>query len=236
MKMKILRSTLSWLFKIRTMYQWQYRPYFIRPLQRLLDFSFHLNSIHASVDCPEEVADSIHILEATLSIRDRGINVTSSANIVKDREFQRNMTKSSGHIPFYAEDLLPAGEIVIDHLERFWLEIKYLGHADTEKKIGARVYGVKYTAKAGEPIIFPPYSVKTKRVNRLGNPRVIKAHRNDNTMEDMTELAREYAGLRSNFYEDCTDPNILKSHVPGSPTTVSMYHSGCVKFIQVTPS
>ncbi|ACH46816.1 unknown [Feldmannia species virus] len=226
------KATL-FLANLRHKYKWECRSHLVkyRPLQKVLDRLFKLDHRTCIVDCPSSVAESVHISQASLIVEGKGSrDVTTRANEIKNREFSNTIFKKSGRVNIHLEDLVPDPNTC----KTFWLDITYRGHADTANRLPAKTFGVKYAGRHDKPLVFPPYGANSTILSGLGAPKVILGVTDDSEARDVTETAKQYAGLYGNFYEDHIDSQILKFHITESaPCSVKVYGDGKTNVLKV---
>lgn len=185
----------------RSNYRWTFRAKSPRLLQSVGDFLFKLDE-NATVDCPKNLVESIKVISANLKTENCSLEVSNEL-----QSFLPEMDDEEGFIRLKISRLLyPAkssGE---------WsLDVVYRGHADPSKRISSGEYGVKYIAKEDCTIVFPPYSAKEKKKSGFKSSKVIYARTFHE--KDLTILARKYAGLRANFYQDVSCPHVIKNYI-----------------------
>jgi hypothetical protein len=207
---------------LRSEYRWRLRmntPKLLRPVG---DWVFNLRPHYASVDCPRNVAESILILNARLTIEGETIEVAGKIQ-KKFREDTSGYGHGSTKVALYVTDLLDDVRNLSD-LGTWSLEIIYVGHADPRRLIPAAEFGVKYVASISSAILFPPYEATEKIRKGLGSTRIIHAR----TFHEwnLTSLATKYAGLRVNFYEDVQDSQVQKFYIDHQETHVLLSKKG----------
>ena len=121
-----------------------------------------------------------------------------------------SFTGDNGQITVDLLDIVPDMSTDTGKDDSWYLDVTYSGHSDVSKKIEAQQYSVKYKSSWNDIITFPPYSITEKPSKGLGSKKVLSALTEGD--EDVTSLAKEFAGLKCNFYEDCSD-EVLKNHM-----------------------
>ena len=189
----------------RSKYRWRLRlktPNFARPT---LDWVFKLSS-SASVDSPRSVAESLEVVSATLRREEMCVDVRS----LVEECFKKGLSET-GKVAIHMDELVPSKNQELGAASEWSLEVIYVGHADSSKRIPAEEFGVKYTAKSQAFILFPPYRATEKIKKGLTANKVL--HARSFHEKNLTPLAKKYAGLNANFYKDVNDPHIHKFHV-----------------------
>lgn len=213
----------------KTKYKWEVRKKCPKCLTAPLDHLFALNDITASVDSPRDIADGIKVVSATLRNEHMCVDVTSqmgecvSIRVGVDDEYAK-----IGEVMLYMGDLVKVSSSSAapdTGVDGDWsLDILYLGHAHPLKHVSAQEFGVKYVAKISEGILFPPYNAaETIRKGFKAN-KVVFARSFDE--RDLTPLAKKYAGLRANFYQDVDDPQVQKRYIDHTEAHVLLSENG----------
>jgi len=222
----LIKKTFQKYSSVVSAYKWEYRKSTPGTFVPLLDKILSVDPFYATVNCPSTISESIKIVEATLTRKDMCIQVTE--------EFRcaiRHIGKE-GTIKIYMNDLLPN---ILRHMKssvtcQWGVEVTYLGHADPNKKISAEEFSVKYECSnpVSDSIVFPPYSALEKIKKGLGLPKVVRAVGDYN--QNMTVEAAAFAGLKTDFYEGCDRPHVVKSYIGNeNETFVEITHLGDVK-------
>lgn len=203
------RSAYRWRLRLRT-------PGLLKPFG---DWVFHLTPTRASVDSPKNVAESIVVVSASLTFDGKTTDVTERVqHVFRTSRLGYGSTK----VALYAEDLLD--DSGLSELGMWSLEIIYIGHADPSRRIPADEFAVKYVAKVSSAILFPPYEATEKIQKGLGTKKII--HARTFHEKNLTSLAKKYAGLRVNFYEDVQDSQVQKFHIDHQETHVLVSNKG----------
>ena len=199
------RSRYRWTLRLKT-------PDFLRPVG---DLVFKLNE-NASLDSPRNLVESIKVLSAILKKDNLCVDVADKIN----HELQS--------IPPYGTVLL-----LLDQLEttaekpgsdECSLEVSYVGHANPEKRIPAAEFAVKYNGKVYSTIAFPPYKATEKIQRGFTTNKVL--HARTFHEKNLTPLAKKYAGLKANFYDDVASPHVLKGHIDHKEVHVLLSENG----------
>lgn len=200
-------------------YRWKLRvktPNFIR---FGLDRFFGLNE-SASVDCPKNVTESVKVLSATLGTTNMNVDVTDNMAQCLRSPDKHNTLEELGSVVLYMHQFLDGAVDV----QEWFLEVMYLGHADPSKRIPAQEFGVKYVAKALDGISFPPYKATEKIKKGFKASKVI--HARTFHEKNLTPLAKKYAGLRANFYQDVENHQVQKLHIDHKQVHVLLSENG----------
>ena len=199
------RSKYRWTLRLKT-------PNVFRPVG---DYVFKLDG-NASLDSPRNLVESIKVVSAILKKDNLCVDVADKIN----DELQA--------MPFYGTILL--------HLDRLEttaekpgrddcsLEVVYVGHANPEKKIPAAEFGVKYNGKVYSTIVFPPYKATEKIKKGFTTNKVL--HARTFHEKNLTPLAKKYAGLKANFYDDVACPHVQKGHIDHKEVHVLLSENG----------
>lgn len=202
----------------RSKYRWKHRvktPTFLRPLG---DWVFTLSET-ASVDCPKTIAESVKIVSAVLNRKDMQIDV--SKEVQKRLDEGLTPTNEIGKVTLYMDELVGPN---MPETSEWSLEVIYKGHADPTKRIPSAEFGVKYIAKVSSPVLFPPYRATDKIRKGLTVNKVL--HARTFHEKNLTPLAKKYAGLNANFYEDVTDTHVQKNHIDHKEVHVILSQRG----------
>ncbi|AAR26930.1 FirrV-1-B55 [Feldmannia irregularis virus a] len=234
---RVMVTGLFFYSKVRLKYKWTYRKYFPRPFTGLLDSVLHVAD--GQIYCPRTVSDCVRVRQAFLVLHDRALDVTTRIRDIQEREFSNARFGRLGQFHVYIEDLVPPGTWGSCEDKRFWLDVRYTGHADLVNKWTAKTYAVKYAGRCGErneKVVFPPYSVHTPAETGFGVSRVLLVvdGGEHGDKKNLLSLCKEYAGLRGDFYEQHDDPLILKRHVSRATATVKILEGGCMKTVNVS--
>lgn len=204
---------------VQSKYRWKLRvktPNWIRiPFDRF----FGLNE-SASVDCPKNVTESVKVLSATLGTTNMNVDVTENMAVCLRKADQHNTFEELGSVVLYMHQFFDSAVDV----QEWSLEVIYLGHADPSKRIPAQEFGVKYVAKALEGITFPPYKATEKIKKGFKANKVV--HARTFHEKHLTPLARKYAGLRANFYQDVEQQSVQKLHIDHKEVHVLLSENG----------
>ena len=245
---KMVITGLFFYSKIRLQYIWKYRRFVPRPLLALTDRFFKTDACIGNTNCPKTIADRVDIRKAFLSWGTESLDVTTRLQEIKNREFLNAKFGRLGQFHVYIEDLFMQKHKMLSANEdsKYYLDVKYTGHADLHNKHSARTFAVRYMGRVGqdELLVFPPYSAHTPVSTGPGATRVIAAEphsSNNNTNDEWSEkddtdianTCREYAGLKADFYAIHPDPLILKMHVTRTPATVTVIENGKTKTVHV---
>lgn len=215
---RVVCQTFRVYSEMRSKYRWEYRlrvPDFIKPVG---DSLFTLGE-NASVDLPTNVSESIKILRAHLTTTWNNVPIDVSKTVQSAFDTKR-FCYGSSKVAFYITDFhesIPCPN-TDDDSDEWYLDIMYMGHSNPSKKIPAAEFGVRYNAKVSSALLFPPYEATEQIKKGLRANKVI--HARTFHEKDLTELARKYAGLRANFYEDVNDSQVQKFYIDHSETHV----------------
>lgn len=194
--------------KMRSNYVWTDRNQKGPLARRFLDKVFIVDPKNASLNSSPKASERVAVDMATLSRGSISMDVTHEMTNMLG-SFDDPFMGDNGQITVDIDDIAPsmAGAFGGD---TWYLDITYRGHSDERKKIESQKYGVRYRANWEEFVTFPPYSINDKPSRGLGSKKVVSAESLDGT--DVAYLAKQYAGLKANFYEDCPD-EVLKDHM-----------------------
>lgn len=212
----VLTKAFLMYSRSRSAYRWNLRRKTPRFFRILGDYVFHLDKETACIDSPRNLPESIRVLSATFKINDMCTDVADKVN-----SCLQGLSGSSGNVVLYLNDFIQGPTAGYEECS---LEVLYIGHADPTKQIQAGQFGVKYSAKACSSIVFPPYKVTEKIQKGLVTNKVV--HARTFHEKNLTPLAIKYAGLRSNFYRDVADPQVLKDHIDHKEVHVLLSEKG----------
>jgi len=195
--------------KTRSDYIWINRNHFNNSLKKIIDKILIVNPEIASVNASSKSSDRIIIEHAIASRGDTSKDVTvEMRSILVD--FDDPFMGDNGQITIDLVDIVPNMATDTGEDNSWYIEITYRGHSDPSKRIEARTYSVKYKANWKDIITFPPYSINDKPVRGLGCTKVLSALSSNGG--DVTQISKQYAGMKVNFYSDCSD-EVLKNHM-----------------------
>ena len=199
----------------RSKYRWRLRvktPNCFRPVG---DYVFKLGE-NATLDSPRNVVESIKVVSATLKKDNLCVDVADKVNDeLKDMPFY-------GSILLHLDRLETTAEYPGD--DDCSLEVVYKGHANPEKKIPAEEFGVKYNGKVYSTVVFPPYKATEKIKKGFTTNKVL--HARTFHEKNLTPLAKKYAGLKANFYDDVACPHVQKGHIDHKEVHVLLSENG----------
>lgn len=203
----IQAATLKFV-KVRSNYVWTERNRTSPMVRSFLDRVLIVDPTSASLNSSQKASERVGVFSAMLSRGAICMDVTDRMqNILVD--FDDPFMGDNGQITIDIEDVAPS-LVGPDGGEFWYLDVTYRGHSDAGKRIEAQTYSVRYKAKWGEFVTFPPYSLNDKPSRGLGSKKIVSAECLDGI--DIAHLAKQYAGLKTNFYADCPD-EVLKNHM-----------------------
>lgn len=176
--------------------------------RRFFDKVFIVDPMNASLNSSLKASERVAVDLAMITRGSVSMDVTHEMRNMLG-SFDDPFMGDNGQITVDIDDVAPgmAGAFGGD---LWYLDVTYRGHSDEKKKIESQKYSVRYRAKWEEFVTFPPYSINEKPSRGLGSKKVISAECLDGT--DVAYLAKQYAGLKTNFYDDCPD-EVLKNHM-----------------------
>ena len=204
----IQKATIKFV-KMRSKYVWTDRVSTNVYAKTLLDRIFLIDPVSAALNTSNKASERIYIGNASVTRGDTTKNVTKEMREIMV-DFDDSFTGDNGQITVDLLDIVPEMSTDTGEDDSWYLEVTYRGHSDVSKKIEAQQYSVKYKSTWNDIITFPPYSITEKPSKGLGSKKVVSAL--STADEDVVVLAKEYAGLKCNFYEDCSD-EVLKNHM-----------------------
>jgi len=204
-----VQKTSLKLIKMRSVYIWSDRVNTNRYVKTILDRIFLIDPVSADLNTSLKSSDRIYISHAIVTRGDITKNVTKEMSEIMV-DFDDPFTGDNGQITVDLLDIIPEMSTDTGNNDYWYLEVTYKGHSDVSKKVEAQQYSVKYKSSWNDIITFPPYSITDKPSKGLGSKKILSALTEAD--EDVTSLAKESAGLKCNFYEDCCD-EVLKNHM-----------------------
>ena len=213
---KYIHRTSLKLMKTRSNYIWITRKNRCHHIKKIMDKIFIVDPVSASVNSSSKSSERVVIDNAIVTRGVKSKDVTNEMRRILV-DFDDPFMGDNGQITIDLMDIVPDMATDNGANDSWCIEITYRGHSDPSKRIEARTYSVKYKSNWKDIITFPPYSIHDMPARGLGSEKILTATTVDG---DMTHMSRQYAGMKVNFYNDCSD-EVLKNHMNISATVKS---------------
>jgi len=204
----VSKASLQFMKK-RSNYIWKTRNHVNIHVKKIMDKIFIVNPESASVNSSLKSSERVLIDHAIATRGDISKDVTiEMREILVD--FDDPFMGDNGQITIDLLDIVPTMAGDTGNNDSWYIEITYRSHSDPFKRIEASTYSVKYKSNWKDIITFPPYSITDKPSKGLGSTKVLSASTENGG--DVTHISKQYAGMKVNFYNDCSD-EVLKNHM-----------------------
>lgn len=192
----------------RSNYLWNWRHITPNVIKSRIDHLLKIDSDMANINSSRTPSERIFIEEA--------IEISKSGEFIVSRllELERlkpllNLKEHGGFIKLNKNQVFK----LFGMLEYPWyLKITYVGHSNVKKRVSARKYTVVYKMEENSPFTFPPYSVNEEIKVGFSAPKIKNCTLITGEYFDL-KTAKQYAGLKCDFYECSTIDEIVKNHI-----------------------